>query len=89
MNVTKETIRETLKHFIVTNFLANKEQETLTYDTPLISGGLIDSILTMQVVVFIEKTYQFDFAAHEVDRDNLNTINLMTDFIDKKINGKG
>jgi len=88
MNATQENIRETLKNFIIANFLGNKEQEPLTYDTPLISGGLIDSILTMQMVVFIEKTYQFDFSAHEVDRDNLNTINIMADFIEKKINGK-
>lgn len=81
-----ESIKENLKDFIVKRFLKNAESEILNYDTPLISGGLIDSILTMQLVVFIEETYNFEFSAHEVDRDNLDSINIIANFIQKKIN---
>ncbi len=82
-----ETIRETVKGFIVNRFLKNTDAASLTYETPLITGGLIDSILTMQLVVFLETTYHFEFLAHEVDRDNLDTINIISGFIQKKING--
>ncbi len=86
MSESIESIKENLKDFIVKRFLKNVESEILNYDTPLISGGLIDSILTMQLVVFIEETYNFEFSAHEVDRDNLDSINIIANFIQKKIN---
>ncbi len=86
MAASIESIKENLKDFIIKRFLKSAESENLTYDTPLISGGLIDSILTMQLVVFIEETYNFEFSAHEVDRDNLDSINIIANFIQKKIN---
>jgi acyl carrier protein len=87
MTTSIESIKERLKDFIIKRFLKNTESESLNFDTPLISGGLIDSILTMQLVVFIEETYNFEFSAHEVDRDNLDSINIIANFIQKKLNG--
>ena len=86
METNTENIKETLKEYIVKRFLKSSDSTNLSYDTPLISGGLIDSILTMQLVVFIEETYKFEFSAHEVDRDNLDSINIITNYIQKKIN---
>ena len=86
METNTENIKETLKEYIVKRFLKSSDSTNLSYDTPLISGGLIDSILTMQLVVFIEETYKFEFSALEVDRDNLDSINIITNFIQKKIN---
>jgi acyl carrier protein len=88
MKTAQEDIKETVKNFIVEHFLKNEDAEHLTYDTPLISGGIIDSILTMRLVVFIENTYNFEFSSHEVDRDNLNSINIIANFIEKKLDGK-
>ena len=79
-------VKETVRAFIKERFLKNNDKE-LTYSTPLISGGLIDSILTMQLVVFLEQTYHFEFEAHEVDRDNLDTIDIIAEFVSKKVNG--
>jgi acyl carrier protein len=79
-------VKETVKAFIEERFLKNNDTE-LTYSTPLISGGLIDSILTMQLVVFLEETYHFEFEAHEVDRDNLDTIDVIAAFVARKVNG--
>ncbi len=70
MSIDKSEIKETVKAFIKERFLKNSDDKELTYSTLLISGGLIDSILTMQLVVFLEKTFNFEFQAHEVDKDN-------------------
>jgi acyl carrier protein len=86
MKVEIDQVRETVKTFIKERFLKNTDDRELTYSTPLISGGLIDSILTMQLVVFLEECYKFEFQAHEVDKDNLDTINIIADFVVKKLN---
>lgn len=87
MSADINEIKETVKTFVKMRFLKNAEDKELTYSTTLISGGLIDSILTMQLVVFLEQTYHFEFQAHEVDKDNLDTIDIISAFVAKKLNG--
>ena len=41
----------------------------------------------MQLVVFLEQTYSFEFQANEVDKDNLDTIDIIAAFVIKKLNG--
>ena len=82
---TTEEIENIVKNFIISRFLKG-DGSSLTNDTPLISGGLIDSILTMQLVVFIEENFHFEFSPHEVDKENLDSIKIITGFIQKKLN---
>lgn len=87
MKLDINEVKETVKTFVNKRFLKNAGGKELTYSTPLISGGIIDSILTMQLVVFLEQTYNFEFQAHEVDKDNLDTIDIISAFVVKKSNG--
>jgi acyl carrier protein len=87
MKQNLQEIKENIKNFIIDSFLKNADTKELTYTTPLISGGIMDSISTMQLVNFIEHKYNFEFQAHEVDRDNLDSINLISNFIASKIGG--
>lgn len=81
-----EQIRNDIRTYIAERFLNNSTND-LKDDTPLISGGLIDSISTMQLVTFLEKKYHFEFQAHEVDRDNLDSIEIIANFVASKISG--
>lgn len=84
MGLEINQVKETIKDFVKNRFFKNIEDKELTYSTPLISGGLIDSILVMQLVLFLEQTYGFEFQAHEVDKDNLDTIDIIAAFVVKK-----
>lgn len=86
MSANINEIKETVKAFVNKRFFKNAEGKELNYSTPLITGGIIDSILTMQLVVFLEQTYKFEFQAHEVDKDNLDTIDIIAAFVVKKLN---
>ena len=76
-----QDIKETLKEHILKTFLPGENPNELTDTTPLITGGILDSIATLQVVAFIEERYGFTFQAHEVDVKNLDTIAAITNFI--------
>jgi acyl carrier protein len=82
---TTEETETIIKNFIISRFLKG-DGSSLTNDTALITGGIIDSILTMQLVVFIEENFHFEFSPHEVDKENLDTIKIITGFIQKKLN---
>ncbi len=87
MSLELNQVKETVKAFVKERFLKNSDDKELTDSTPLISGGLIDSILTMQLVVFLEEQFKFEFQAHEVDVDNLDSIDRIAAFVLKKVNG--
>jgi len=84
MSIPTTEVKEKVRAFIKERFLKNSDDKELTDSTRLISGGLIDSILTMQLVVFLEKTFHFEFQAHEVDKDNLDTIDIIAGFVASK-----
>ena len=80
-------IKNSVRNFIAERFLKNSKNKELNDSTPLISGGIMDSISTMQLVTFLEKTYNFEFQAHEVDRDNLDSIEVIANFVVSKTGG--
>jgi acyl carrier protein len=69
-----DDIKAAVKEFILFEFLPGEDPDELTDTTPLISGGILDSIATMKVVLFIEERFNVAFEAHEVDRENFDSI---------------
>lgn len=79
-----ENTQDTLKQFILKEFLPGEDPEELTYTTPLITGGVLDSIATLKLVMFIEERFGVTLQAHETDPDYLDTIELISDTIAAK-----
>jgi acyl carrier protein len=69
-----EEVRNAVKEFILKEFLPGENPAELTEVTPLITGGILDSIGTLKLVAFIEERFAISLEAHEVNRDHLNTI---------------
>lgn len=69
-----DDIEGVVKGFILKEFLPGEDPAELTDATPLITGGVLDSIATLKVVMFIEETFGISLQAHEVDSEHLDTI---------------
>ncbi len=78
--MSPEEIKKELKDYIISSILKNEESK-IENNTPLISGGFIDSISTLKIVDHLEKKYKIEFQPHEVDRDNLDSIDLIAQFV--------
>lgn len=78
-------IKQTLREYVTEHFLAQKQIREVHDDTLLIQGGLLDSISTMQLVVFLEKTFHIEFEAHEVDKDNFESIDTISHLVSSKL----
>ena len=84
-----DSIQSTVKSYILENFLPDANPDDLTPDTRLISGGILDSLATVKLVVFLEQQFGVEVQAHEVNADNLETINLIAKLVeDKQSSGK-
>jgi D-alanine--poly(phosphoribitol) ligase subunit 2 len=77
-------VQQTLMDYIKSEFLNQDEQLKFEAGTTLVSSRIMDSISTLQLVDFIEKTFQIEFEHHEVDEDNLDTVEKMSAFVMSK-----
>jgi acyl carrier protein len=64
----------TVKAFILDRFLPGEDPANLTATTPLITGGILDSLATLELVSFLETKFGFQLEAHEVDTERLDTL---------------
>lgn len=69
-----DELMQKIKTFIMEEFLPGEDPDELTETTPLISGGILDSIATLKLVMFVEEQYSVSFAPHEVDKENLDNL---------------
>jgi acyl carrier protein len=80
-----DEIRKTVREFIVREFLQEEDAAELGDSTPLITGGILDSIATLKLVTFLEETYRVEFKAHETDAEYLDTIDDIAHLIESKL----
>ena len=78
------TIEHAIKDFILGEFLPEEDPAQLTDTTPLISTGILDSIATLRLVAFLEKTFSITMAAHETDAEHLDTIERIAQLVRAK-----
>lgn len=80
-----EEIRNSIKEFILKKFLPNEDPNDLSETTPLIAGGILDSLATLKVVAFLEENYRITVAPHETDEDNFGTIRDIENLVQSKL----
>ena len=82
-----ETIKKNLKHFILEEFLPGEDPDALEDSTPLITGGVLDSIATIKFATFVDTTYGVDLEAHELSADYIDTVTDMATLVASKLRG--
>lgn len=80
-----ESIKNTLKEFILDDFLPGENPDALKDTTPLITGGILDSIATIKFATFVDERYHIDLQAHELSADYINTLSDMAALIHSKL----
>jgi len=78
-------IKTAVRQFIAENVLLGVHQTTIDDATPLITGGLIDSIGMIGLVAFLEQRFQVEFVPREVSAHSLNTLAQIEELIQKKL----
>lgn len=79
-----DTISATVKDYILTEFLPGERPDALDASTPLITGGILDSIATVRLVVFLEEQFGVQFQPHEMSPDHLDSIASISETVRAK-----
>ena len=69
-----DEIRNAVHAYILDHFLPGEDPAELTDQTPLITGGILDSIRTLKLVVFLEDRFGVTVEAHEAGVENLDSV---------------
>jgi acyl carrier protein len=80
-----DPIKSRVKQFILDEFLPGERPEALTDDTPLVDGGVLDSLATLRLVSFLEAQFSVSLEPHEVDAEYLNTLPSIAALVRSKL----
>ncbi|MFI5202913.1 MAG: acyl carrier protein [Flavobacteriales bacterium] len=82
--MTKPEVVAKIREILFTHFIQNVKSSDVPDNHELISTGLLDSINVLRLVDKLEQAFGVEFKAHEVDKDNLNSVDIIAGFILKK-----
>ncbi|MBI5584191.1 MAG: acyl carrier protein [Deltaproteobacteria bacterium] len=78
------TVEKLVKEFILGEFLPEEDPAELLDSTPLITTGILDSIATLKLVLFLEQEFGIAISPHEADAEHLDTIARIADLVRTK-----
>lgn len=84
-NLSMQEVKEIVKGYILEEFLPGENPAELTDSTPLITGGILDSLATIRLVVFLEQRFKVQIQAHETMVDYLDTISDIAQLVHSKM----
>ena len=77
-------LRDVVRPYILKEFLPGVPASQLTDDTPLISGGILDSLATVRLVAMLEERYKVEIEAHEASITHFNTVTDIASLVSSK-----
>ena len=79
-----ESTRSTIKRYILDAYLPGEDESQLTDTTPLITGGVLDSVATLRLLLFLEERFGVTIEAHQTGPEYLDTIAGIADLVESK-----
>jgi acyl carrier protein len=76
-----------IRKFIFTNFLFDANESALKNDASFLEQGIIDSTGVLELVEWLEETFECKVEDEELIPENLDSVLLLASFIEKKKNG--
>ena len=78
-------IGQTIRNFILTNYLPGESPDNVRDDTALRTSGILDSLATLKLISFLEEHYGIEVQAHETDVDNFDRLGDIVAFVERKL----
>jgi acyl carrier protein len=82
------SIEKEIRKFIEENFILD-ENDNLSSEDSLLEKGIIDSTGVLELVAFIEETYNVKIKDEELIPENLDSIKSISRFIQERLESPG
>jgi len=74
-----EDIKKTVLEYVVEEYL--EDEKELTYDSPLISGGIVDSFSVVSLKRFLESKYKISIPDEKATPEAFDSVDKITDLV--------
>lgn len=78
-------VRRMVREFILKEFLPGTSPDELADDTPLITGGILDSLATVKLVAALEAQFRVEIKAHEASASYMDSVAAITALVSAKL----
>ena len=82
-----EDMQQAVLDYVKNEYLEDDEEE-LTADTPLISGGIVDSFSMVSLKRFLENKYSISIPDERATPDAFDTVNKICELVSEFTGGK-
>jgi len=69
-----EEMKDLVLNYVIKEYLEDGDEE-ITYDTPLISSGYVDSFSMVSLLVFLENKFKIKIPADKATPEAFDTVN--------------
>ena len=83
-----DDIKQTIKQYILQEFLPGEDAANLTDSVQLVRGGILDSLATVELAIFLEEHFGIELAASDLETANLISIASIANLIEAKTAGR-
>ena len=77
-------IREVLRAYVLENCLFTDDGSKLNDADSFLKTGILDSTGILEIILFVEETCGFDVAEDEMTPDNLDSIDRLVTYVERK-----
>jgi acyl carrier protein len=78
------TMKKTIRQYILGNLLFTEDESALQDNDSFLSGGIIDSTGVMEIILFIEDTFNIKVNDDEMLPANLDSVDNLVAFVTRK-----
>lgn len=78
-------ISQAVRRFISENFMFRDDGNAIAADASLLEAGIIDSTGVLELICFLESTYDIEVADEEMLPENLDSIRAITAYVSRKV----
>jgi acyl carrier protein len=80
-----EETKNTIKTYILQEFLPGEDPKLLTDSTPLVTGGILDSLATLKLVAFLQDQFRISIEPYETSPEYLDTLPAIASLVHSKL----
>jgi len=80
-----DNTKHIIKDYILTEFLPGENPALLTDTTPLITGGILDSLAILKLVAFLGERFDINIEPHETAVEYMDSLPDIANLVHSKL----
>ena len=78
-----EEYKQTILDYVIKEYLEDDEDEEITFDSELITGGIVDSFSMVSLKRFLENKYEIQIPDADASPEAFDTVNSIAALVER------